>query len=69
MNIPFFHHKLAFAKIDPLADGLGDEIDAERAESDHIDLKEQFDPELEQRWEAIVDDVRKDPKWFDFSDE
>ncbi len=67
--LSFFRHKLAFAKIDPLADGLGEEIAAERAESEHIDLKEQYDPDLGDRWAKIVKDVRKDPSWFDFHDE
>lgn len=67
--VSLFHHKLAFAKADPLDDELGEEIAAERAEPEHIDLKEQFDPQLDQRWDQIVSDVRKDPDWFDFADE
>lgn len=67
--ISLFRHKLAFAKVRPLDDGLGDEIAAEQAEPEHIDLTEQFDPELGERWEAVVKDVEKDPKWFDFSED
>ncbi len=67
--LPHFHHKIAFQQIDPLGDGLGDEIDEERREDDNIDLKEQFDPEFGERWDKIVQDVRKDPDWFDFANE
>lgn len=63
------HHQVAFAQADPLGDGLGDDIAEERQEDDNIDLKEQFDPELGDRWDKIVQDVRKDPNWFDFTDD
>lgn len=63
------HHQVNFAKVDPLGDGLGDEIDAERSEDGSIDLREQFDPDLGNRWDQIMQDVRKDPKWFDFTED
>jgi len=63
------HHQVAFQAVDPLGDGLGDEIAEERREDDNIDLKDQFDPEFGDRWDKIVEDVRKDPNWFDFADD
>lgn len=67
MNISFSHHTIAFAPADPLGDGLGDEISIEQQEAERIDLREQFDPELATKWQEIVDDVEKDPSWFDFA--
>lgn len=67
--IPHFHKQVAFAKIDPLGDGLGDEIDEERREDDSIDLTDQVDPDLGQHWTEIMKDVKKDPTWTDFSED
>jgi hypothetical protein len=60
----FFHRKLAFKPIDPLDDGLRDDIEAEQRETETIDLQERFDPDFEQKWDEIVKDVEKDPDWF-----
>jgi hypothetical protein len=35
-----FHHKIKFSRIDPLADGLGDDIQAEKVESEHFELQD-----------------------------
>ena len=65
-----FHRILAFQPIDPLADGLGDDIAAEREESDHFDLQEQLDGRLADEWEEILHDARDDPDFsFVSSDE
>lgn len=57
-----FHHKqLAFVKVDPLADGLGDDIAVEQAEEDRFELAEQLDMRLADEWEEILADARKDP--------
>ncbi|MBP9667573.1 hypothetical protein KBD87_02100 [Candidatus Saccharibacteria bacterium] len=64
-----FHHQIQLSKIDPLDSEGDDAISAEQQEPEHIDLKEQYDPELASRWDKIVRDVRKDPGWFDFSEE
>ena len=65
-----FHRvKLAFQPVDPLGDGLGDEIEAERHEADAIQLQEQLDSTLSDKWEAIIEDVHKDPDWFQFAED
>jgi len=57
-----FHHKqLAFAPVDPMADGLGDDIQAEQTEEGHFELQEQLDGRLADEWEEILTDARKDP--------
>ncbi len=59
-----FHHSLAFQPVDPMADGLGDDISAEQREEEHFELNEQLDGRLADEWEEILTDARKDP---DFS--
>ncbi len=59
-----FHH-IQFAKVDPLADGLGDEIAAERAEPEAIVLTEDVDESLADKWQAIVEDAMQDPDYVD----
>lgn len=56
-----FHHKPAFVPIDPMADGLGDDIAAERSEDEHFELNEQLDARLADEWDEILVDARKDP--------
>jgi len=65
----FLHRKLAFSKADPLADGLGDDIQAEQAESEHFELQEQLDGSLAEEWEEILKDARKDPTFTYVSDD
>jgi len=57
----FHKPQLAFAKVDPLADGLGDDIQVEQTEEGHFELKEQLDMRLADEWEEILTDARKDP--------
>lgn len=65
INMSLFHHQsLAFSKADPLADGLGDDIQVEQTEEGHFELAEQLDIRLASAWEEILTDARKDP---DFS--
>lgn len=64
----FSHHTPAFVPIDPMADGLGDDIAAERAEDDHFVLEEQLDGRLADEWEEILADARQDPD-FNFVSE
>ena len=59
-----FHH-IHFSAIDPLGDGLAEEIAAEQAEAEHFELDDQLDGQLAESWEAIVDDARKDPDFVD----
>jgi hypothetical protein len=64
-----FHHKIKFSRIDPLADGLGDDIQAEKVESEHFELQDQLDGSLADEWEEILVDARKDPAFTYVSDE
>lgn len=65
----FFKRILAFQPIDPLGDGLGDDIAAERAEPDHFELHEQLDGRLAGEWEEILRDARHDPNFTFVSDD
>ena len=62
------HNKIRFSPIDPLGDGLREEIAAEQAEPEHFDLDEHFDSALPDKWEAILVDARQDPD-FVFADD
>ena len=65
-----FHRNIGFAKPDPLANGLGDEIAAEQQEAEAFQtLSDTSAEELTQQWSAIVKDIEKDPDWFTFSDD
>ncbi|RYF28505.1 MAG: hypothetical protein EOO17_04770 [Chloroflexi bacterium] len=66
----FHHQHVAFSKIDPLANGLADEIAAEQQEADSIrSLEDVSAEELNRKWNVIVDDIKKDPEWFNFADD
>lgn len=65
----FFKRKLAFQPVDPLGDGLGDEIAHEQRESEAILLEEQLDDQLASKWDEILNDVHQDPDWFDFAND
>lgn len=57
-----FHNIPQFDPVDPLGDGLGDDIARERAEPEHIELTEYIDArELLHQWEQIHHDLIKDP--------
>ena len=64
-----FKRKLAFQPVDPLGDGLGDDIAQEQNETEAIQLQEQFDDQLANKWDEILEDVHKDPDWFDFAND
>lgn len=57
----FRHSPLAFAPVDPMADGLGDDIAVEQTEAEHFELQEQLDGHLADEWEEILSDARRDP--------
>ena len=57
----FHHQQLAFQPVDPMADGLGDDIRVEQTEDGHFELTEQLDGRLADEWEQILSDARKDP--------
>lgn len=70
MAFRLFHPSISFRKIDPLDDGLREEIEAERMEPEAITLEEGVNEgELEQYWTSVEKDIEKDPEWFRFSDE
>lgn len=65
----FHHSRIQFKHIDPLANGLRDEINAEKSNSDAISLTQDIDSsELIQFWQKTLDEVKNDPQWFKFSD-
>lgn len=73
-NIMIFHKhsRIQFDPIDPLGDGLGDDIAAERREPEAIvhDFYDMIDPyALEQRWSAVLEEVQREPDWFDFAND
>lgn len=65
------HHHVSFNPIDPLGDGLGDDIAAERREAEAItDLSDPIDAQdLAMSWGALLEEVKQDPEWFNFADE
>ncbi len=64
----FHHSTVQFKTPDPLADGLGDDIAAERKEADaFMTLEDMSGEELTDHWNNIVKDIEKDPSWFNFS--
>lgn len=65
------HHRIHFSPIDPLGDGLGDDIAAERSEPEAItDLSDPINAsDLATSWGALLEEVKQDPEWFTFADE
>lgn len=63
-----FHH-ITFPKIDPLGDGLREEILAEQQESEAMTLEEVDAGTLSSYWQSVEDDLKQDPTWFNFDDE
>ena len=65
-----FHHDVHFSNQDPLDDGLGDDISAERNEADAFGTLEDISSdELVKHWSTIVKDIEKDPDWFTFDND
>jgi hypothetical protein len=52
-----------------LANGLDEEIRAEQKEQDSFTLDDTSGEDLVSQWNAIIQDVEKDPDWFSFSNE
>lgn len=61
-------HRIQFQKPNPLDDGLGDDIAAEKRETG-ISLKEDDGRELTDFWNNVSEDLKKDPDWFNFDNE
>jgi hypothetical protein len=66
-----FNHHISFKQIDPLGDGLREEIEAEREEPEAIvTLEEGIDEgQLSQYWQSVESDIEQDPEWFKFSED
>lgn len=65
LNLFHLFHRISFNKIDPLGDGLREQIEAERLEPDAITLEEgTVEGELEQRWQIMEEEISHDPDWF-----
>lgn len=65
-----FHRKIQFAQVDPLANGLDEEIAAEQREAQAIhSFDDTAAEDLDAFWNKVVRDIEKDPDWFDFSNE
>lgn len=66
-----FHHKtITFDPIDPLGDGLGDDIAAEQREPEAItSLDDTPSQDLEQFWGEVVKDAKKDKDFFAYADD
>jgi hypothetical protein len=63
-----FHH-ISFPKIDPLGDGLREEIIAEQDESQAITLDDIDEGTLSSYWKNVEQDIEQDPSWFRFDNE
>ena len=63
-------HRISFRPIDPLGDGLREEIAAEQQEPEAITSLEDIDTQqLAQVWGDIEKDVKNDPTWFHDSED
>lgn len=61
---------IQFSKIDPLGNGLREEILGEQLEPEAIALEENPDGErLAEFWSAVESDIQHDPDWFNFTEE
>ncbi len=61
---------MQFETIDPLGDGLGDEIAAERtSEQGMMSLTDTSVEDLSNFWNSVVEDIRNDPNWFSFTED
>lgn len=66
-----FSHHISFKQIDPLGNGLAEEIVAEQEEPEAIGTLEEgiSEGELSQFWQSVESDIAKDPTWFKFSED
>ncbi|MEO5950432.1 MAG: hypothetical protein ABIQ04_03200 [Candidatus Saccharimonadales bacterium] len=61
---------ISFRPIDPIDNGLREEIIAEQQEPDAITFEEGLDEGQSQAfWENVEEDIHKDPEWFTFDNE
>ena len=65
-----FHRSVSFKKVDPLGDGLREEIQHEQLEPEAITLEEGINEgELSDYWQSVESDIEQDPEWFRFSED
>ncbi|HET6746512.1 MAG TPA: hypothetical protein VFH06_00190 [Candidatus Saccharimonadales bacterium] len=70
MKFHLFHSPVSFSRVDPLGNGLSEEIEAEQLEAEAITLEEGLNEgEIEAYWQSVQQDIQKDPEWFDFTKE
>ncbi len=66
----FKSKNIKFGSIDPLGDGLREEIANEQNGPDAMTLQEGPDGDsLSQFWAGVQSDIEQDPTWFSFSEE
>lgn len=66
----FLNHQITFKQVDPLGDGLRDDIIAEQLEPEAILLEDGVDEgQLSEYWQSVEKDIENDPEWFHFSDD
>lgn len=69
MQIPFLK-SISFTPIDPIDNGLREEIIAEQQEDEAITLEEGLgEGQSEAFWQSVEEDIHKDPEWFTFDNE
>jgi hypothetical protein len=70
MRLSLFNHPISFNAIDPLGNGLGDEIFAEQREPEAIQLEEGVDEgQLSGYWQSVEKDIRSDEDFSRLSEE
>ncbi len=58
-------HPLSFSPVDPLGDGLREDIAAERLEPEAITLEEGVDEAaLTEYWQNVEEDIKNDKTWI-----
>ena len=57
--------RIHFDPIDPLGNGLADEIAAEQAEPEAIVLEEDGGESLAESWQRVIDDFNQDPEYVE----
>lgn len=68
MSLFNFHH-VSFAPVDPLDDGLREEILAEQRDPEAMTLEDVNAESLSEYWQSVEADIAKDPSWFWFDEE
>jgi hypothetical protein len=70
MAFHLFHPRISFDPVDPLGDGLGDEIMHEQLEPEAITLEEDINAsELSQFWQSVDVTDEQDPRQPNFTEQ